>query len=115
MVKNLPANAGDAGSIPGIGRCPGERNGNPLQCSCLRNPLDSGAWWTTVHGIVKVSDTTEQLKTTTANRIYTQRNEWNYSSGFQTFFSIEKLNEKEILLQKYRKRERRRDRSLAVI
>ena len=47
MVKNLPAKAGDAGnsgSIPGSGRCPGEGNGNPLQYSCLGNPMDSGAW-----------------------------------------------------------------------
>ena len=45
MVKNLPANAGDTGSIPGWGRSPGEGNGNPLQCSCLENPMDRGAWW----------------------------------------------------------------------
>ena len=42
MVKNPPANAGDAGSIPAFGRPPGEGNGNPLQFSCLRNPMDSG-------------------------------------------------------------------------
>ena len=44
MVKNLPANAGDAGSIPGWGRSPGEGNGNPLQYSYLGNPMDRGAW-----------------------------------------------------------------------
>ena len=43
MVKNLPANAGDAGSVPGSGRSPGEGNGNLLQYSCLRNPVDRGA------------------------------------------------------------------------
>ena len=43
MVKNLPANAGDTGSIPGSGRSPGEENGNPLQCSCLGNPVDREA------------------------------------------------------------------------
>ena len=43
-VKNLPANAGDTGSIPGLGRSPGEGNGNPLQYSCLENPMDEGAW-----------------------------------------------------------------------
>ena len=43
MVTNLPANAGDAGSIPGVGRFPGGKNGNPLQYSCLENPMDSGA------------------------------------------------------------------------
>ena len=47
-VKNLPANTGDWGSIPGSGRYPGEGNGNSLQYSCLGNPLDRGAWWATV-------------------------------------------------------------------
>ena len=46
-------NAGDLGSIPGLGRSPGEGNGNPLQYSCLENPMDGGAWWTTVHGVAK--------------------------------------------------------------
>ena len=48
VVKNLPANAGDTGSILGLGRYPGEGNGNPLQYSCLRNPMDRGAWWATI-------------------------------------------------------------------
>ena len=48
-IKNLPANAGDAGSIRGSGKSPGEGNGNPLQYSCLRNPMDKGSWWATVH------------------------------------------------------------------
>ena len=54
VVKNLPANAGDAGdmgSIPGSGRFHGEGNGNPLEYSCLGNPMDRGAWQTTVHGV----------------------------------------------------------------
>ena len=46
-------NAGDPGSIPGLGRSPGEGNGNPLQYSCLENPMDRGAWWATVHGVTK--------------------------------------------------------------
>ena len=50
FVKNLPANAGDTGSIPGSGRSSGEGNGNPLQYSCLGNPMDRGAWQATVHG-----------------------------------------------------------------
>ena len=53
VVKRLPANAGDLGSIPGSGRSPGEENGNPLQSSCLENPMDRGAWWATVHGLAK--------------------------------------------------------------
>ena len=54
VVKNMPANAGDMGSIPTLGRSSGEGNGNPLQYSCLRNPMDRGTWWATVHGVVKV-------------------------------------------------------------
>ena len=50
VVKNLPANAGGADSISGSGRCPGEGNSNPLQYSCLGNPMDGGAWLATVHG-----------------------------------------------------------------
>ena len=46
-------NAGDLGSIPGLERSPGERNGNPLQYSCLENPMDGGAWLATVHGVAK--------------------------------------------------------------
>ena len=57
-VKNLPANAGDAGSIPGPGRSPGEGNGNPTHCSCLENTMDRGAWWATVHGTAKELDVT---------------------------------------------------------
>ena len=56
MVKNLHANAGDmrdAGLIPGLGRSPGGCHGNPLQCSCLENPVDRGAWRATVHRVAK--------------------------------------------------------------
>ena len=53
VVKNLPANTGDTDLIPGSGRSPGGRNGNPLQYSCLENPIDRGAWWATVHGVTK--------------------------------------------------------------
>ena len=52
-VKNPPANAGDLGSIPGLGRFPREGNGNQLQYSCLESPMDRGAWWATVCGIAK--------------------------------------------------------------
>ena len=61
MVTNLPVNAGDEGLIPGSGRYSGERNGNPLQYSCLGNPMDRGAWWATVHGVSRESDVTELL------------------------------------------------------
>ena len=57
VVKNLPDNAGDMGSILELGRSPGEGNGNPLQYSCLGNPMDRGAWWATVLGVAKESDT----------------------------------------------------------
>ena len=51
--KASACNAGDPGLIPGSGRSPGEGNGNPLQHSCLENPMDGGAWWATVHGVAK--------------------------------------------------------------
>ena len=53
MVKNLPANAGDLGSIPGLGRSPGGGNDNLLPYSCLRNPMDREAWQATVHRVAK--------------------------------------------------------------
>ena len=58
VVKNMPANKGDMGSIPGSGRSHGEGNGNPLQYSCLGNSMDRGASWAAVHGVTKESDTT---------------------------------------------------------
>ena len=54
QVKASASNAGDLGSTPGSGRSPGEGNGNPLQYSCLENPMDGGAWWATVHGAKRV-------------------------------------------------------------
>ena len=62
VVKNLPANARDlreVGAIAGLKRFPGEEHGNPHQYSCLGNPKDRGAWWTTVHRVAE-SDTTEE-------------------------------------------------------
>ena len=56
VIKNPPANAGDLrdlGSIPGLGRSPGEGSGNTLQYSCLENPMDRGIWWAKVHGVAK--------------------------------------------------------------
>ena len=61
MVENPAAgvgDVGDVGSIPGLGRSPGERNGNLLQYSCLENPVDCGGWQATVHGVAEL-DTTE--------------------------------------------------------
>ena len=56
VIKNPPANAGDAGSIPGSGRCPGGGNGNLLQYSRLGDPVDRGDWEATVHGVAKGSE-----------------------------------------------------------
>ena len=53
VVKNLPAKTGDAGSIPVSGRSPRGGNGNPLQYSCLENPMDRGAWWAAVHRVAE--------------------------------------------------------------
>ena len=60
-VKVSAPSAGDLGLIPGLGRSPGEGNGNPLQYSFLVNPMDGRAWWATVHGVAKESDMTERL------------------------------------------------------
>ena len=58
VVENLPANAGDTGSILGSGRSTEEENGNPLQYSCVGNPMGRGAWQATVQGVAKESDMT---------------------------------------------------------
>ena len=68
MVKNPPANAGDVrnmGSIPGWGRSPGGGHGNPLQYSCLENPMGRGAWWAIVHRIAKRQTRLKRLNTHT--------------------------------------------------
>ena len=72
VVKNLPANAGDlrdVGLISGLGRSPGEGNGNPLQYSSLENSMDRGAWWATAHG---VAESQTQLST----QIYIWPHRW---------------------------------------
>ena len=64
VVKNLPANTGNAGdlvSISWLGRSPGGGNGNPLQYSCLKNSMDRGAWWATAHRVAKELDMTESI------------------------------------------------------
>ena len=58
VITESACNAGNPGSNPGLGRSPGEGNGNPLQYFCLRNPMDRGAWQAIVHGVTKGSDTT---------------------------------------------------------
>ena len=63
MVKNLSANAGDAGSIPGLGRSPGGGHDNPLQQSCLENLMDRGVWQDTVHRVTKSWTRLKQLST----------------------------------------------------
>ena len=52
--KESACNVGDLGLVPGSGRSPGEGNGNPIQYSCLENPVDRGVWWATVHGVIRV-------------------------------------------------------------
>ena len=61
--KESVCNAGDLGLIPGLGRSPGEGNGNPRQYSCLENPMDRETWRAIVHGVAKESDTTEHAHT----------------------------------------------------
>ena len=71
MVKNLPANVGDTGdvgSIPELERSPGEGNSNPLQCSCLENPMDRGAWRATVQGVTRDRHSQVAFTTTTAEK-----------------------------------------------
>ena len=69
VVKNLPASAGDvrdADLTPGLGRSHGEGHGNPFQYSCLKNPMERGAWWATVHGLQRVGHD-QMTKHSTAN------------------------------------------------
>ena len=73
VVKNLPANAGDLrdmGSIPGLGRSPGKGHGNPLQYSCLENPMDRGAWQATVHEVTQSQTQPKRLGTHNVYLVY---------------------------------------------
>ena len=71
-MKNPPANAGhirDVGSIPGSARSPGGGHGNPLQYSCLENPMDREAWWATVHGVAKSQTSLKRLSMQADSRV----------------------------------------------
>ena len=59
VVRNLPANGGDVSLIPRWGKSPGEGDGNPVQYSCLGNPMDRGAWYTAIHEVAKESNMTQ--------------------------------------------------------
>ena len=85
--KESACNAGDLGSIPGSGRSPGEGNGNPLQDSCLENPMDRGAWWVTVHRVAKSQ---AWLRTYSANIISFYCYE-HMIACFVFFFLVDKL------------------------
>ena len=80
VVKNLPANAGDSGSIPGLGKSPGKGNGNPLQYSCLGNPMDRRAWWATVHGAA--NSWTGLSNSTTTRKLIGDKN-WGWGKVLQ--------------------------------
>ena len=69
VIKNPPTNAGDMGSISGSGISPGGGNDNPLQYSCLKNPMDRGVCWATVYGVAE-SDTSEQLMLSLSLSLY---------------------------------------------
>ena len=79
LVKNPPANAGDTGDmglIPGLERSPGGGNGNPLQQSCLENPMDRGAWWATVHGVTKSQSWLSNWAHTHTHNVQTMTGSW---------------------------------------
>ena len=67
--KETTCNVGDTSLVSGLGRSPGEGNGNPLQYFCLGNPMDRGAWWATVHGVTRVEHNLETKPPTTIKQI----------------------------------------------
>ena len=81
VVKNLPANVGDAGLIPGSGRSPGNGNGIPLQYSCLGNPMNRGVWQATVHGVAKESEMTYRLNNNNKLNLYSLYIQTQWSTG----------------------------------
>ena len=91
VVKNLPANAGEVGSIPGSGRSPGEGNGNPLQYSCLENSMDRRTWWVRIHGVGKSQRWLNTLKSKEGNDKYWQAWE-KLESSFHAGETIKHVN-----------------------
>ena len=69
-VKASASNVGDSDSIPGLGRSPGEGNGNPLQYSCLRNPINRGARQATIHGVAEKLDIIERVSSSSSKLVY---------------------------------------------
>ena len=68
-TEESTCNAGDMGSVPGSGRSPGGGNGNPLQCSCLENPRDGGAWWAAVYGVAQSRTRLKRLSSSSSSRL----------------------------------------------
>ena len=93
-VKASACNAGDLGSIPGSGRYPGEGNGNPLQYSCLENPMDSGAWWATVHGVAKSQTRLSELTFTYTTSPILKKPCINKIHDGETIYSVYKKSHK---------------------
>ena len=86
VVKNPFVNAGDSGSVPGLGRSPGERSHNPLQYSCLQNSMDRGTWWAIDHGVAKVEHNLvtkqqEQISMATQSSILAWKSPWTEKPG----------------------------------
>ena len=79
-------NAGDLSSIPGLGRSPGEGNGNPFQYSCLENSMDGGAWWATVHGVIKSRTWLSDFTLSFPQVILIFSHEWKWLIGFYHHF-----------------------------
>ena len=91
MVKNMPANGGDirdVGSIAGSGRSPGGGNGNPLQYSCLENPMDKGAWWAMVYRVTKSWIQVKRLSSSSSMTIYAGKRRMECSHSYIYLFAI---------------------------
>ena len=85
-VKVSACDAGDPGSIPGLGRSPGEGNGNPLQYSCLENPMDRGAWRAIVHGVAKSQTRLSDFTTTTTTNVSQALDTWEHCHLHSSYF-----------------------------